>query len=162
VSGGQVPPFSRAVERQHRYGRRKLAIYFEGLQASSALQAVKAGLAALPVEAVEDISLCRMQIRESGGKVMTLAADSTTLSTPIPVSDPNFVGRVSRQVRAWVKWFNTLSLTNPQAALDIQFRIKASQTKDPFARVGKPDAGLLEGEQIEATVQNNSVKDLYI
>jgi Caspase domain len=162
VSGAKILQFSRAVERQHRYPSRRLRVYFDNLDGSPSLQAIKAACSSLPVEAVTDKALCHMQIRESGGRVITLAADATTLSTPVSTRDPNLVDRLTSQIRGWAKWFNVLSLTNPQPELEVRFSIKASQTRDPFQRLGKPDAGLMEGEKIDATIQNMSTRDIYV
>src|SRR5213075_1487713 len=60
------------------------------------------------------------------------------------------------------KWFNILTISNAQSDLEIQFSIKASATRDLFARAGRPDAGVFEDEKIEATIKNVSAKDLYI
>jgi Caspase domain len=163
VSGARIPQFSRAIERDHLYGSRKLRIYFDGLAASPALQSVNAALAALPyVEMVSDPATSHMQIRESGGRVLTLAADATTLSPPVATNAPNLVNRLTEQVKGWAKWFNILSISNPQSNLVIEFSIKASATKDPLARVGRPDAGIFEDERIEASIKNVSGQDLYL
>ena len=40
--------------------------------------------------------------------------------------------------------------------------MKGNLTRDPLLRVGKPDGGVWEGENIEATVKNMSARDLYV
>ena len=48
ITGAKIPPFSRAVETEHRYGAAKLRVYFDGLERSQALQAIRAALVSLP------------------------------------------------------------------------------------------------------------------
>lgn len=161
ISGAKIAQYSRGIERDHRFRNRKLRIYFDHLEDSAALQAIKA---ALPpqMEAVGERSTCNLQVRETAGKVLTLSPDAITLSPPIASNNSNLVDRVMGQLKGWAKWFNLLSISNPQPDLAIQFTIKASQTRDPFARIGKPDAGVREGESIDASIRNNSSKDLYV
>jgi hypothetical protein len=66
------------------------------------------------------------------------------------------------QVKAWAKWFNILSIRNPHSEIELQFTIKGSQTRDPLARVGRPDMGVREGEQVEAMLMNNAERDVYV
>jgi len=103
-----------------------------------------------------------MQVKQSGGKIQTLGADSTTLSTPVTANDDGAVARVVSQIKSWAKWFNLLSIRNPHSDIDLLFTLKGSQTRDPMARVGRPDIGLLEGESVEATLTNNSERDVYV
>ncbi len=91
-----------------------------------------------------------------------LAADLTTLSTSLAVNDPNVVSREVERVKSWAKYFNVLSIRNAQPGIDLQFALKASQTRDPMARIGKADMGVWEGETVDAILQNNSDRDLYI
>jgi hypothetical protein len=114
------------------------------------------------IEVVSDPAVCNMQLREAGGRIQTLGADLTTLSTPVPASDPTAVNHVVDQVKSWAKWFNVLSIRNPQADINLNFTLKASQTRDPLARVGKPDVGVKEGEDVVATLENGSERDLYV
>jgi hypothetical protein len=163
VSGGKVGEFSRAVEREHRYANRKIRVFFDGPRGSEHLQAIQAGLKDLPpVEIASDIFTCHMQVRETEGKIQTLAPDATTLSTPVSVSDPQMAPRVLGQIKGWAKWFSVLSISNPQPGFEVQLSVKASQTRDPFARIGKPDAGVWDGENVDVTMKNASTRDLYV
>ena len=163
VSGGKVAEGSRAVEREHRYGSAKLRVLIEGPADSQTLQAVRQSLQQLPyVEITDRPTNCNMQVRESGGKIMTLAADSSTLSTPIAVNSPSAADHVTEQVKLWAKWFNVLSIRNPNSDMKVQFNISGKQTRDPLAQIGKPDVGVREGDTIEATIQNNAERDVYI
>src|SRR5262249_21433894 len=92
----------------------------------------------------------------------TLAPDLTTLSTPISVSDPKMTTRVLEQIRGWAKWFSVLSISNSQPGFEIELTVKARQTRDPFARIGKPESGIWEGEAVDVTIKNSSTRDLYI
>jgi uncharacterized caspase-like protein len=163
VSGSKIPQFSRAIEREHRYGSQKLRIYFDGPDKSPALQAVSAAVSVLPyIEVVSDPAICNIQIRETGGRVLTLAADATTLSPPVARDAPNLTDRLLEQVKGWAKWFSVLSISNPRSDLAVEFSIKGSTTRDPLARVGRPDAGVFEDERIEASIKNVSEKDIYV
>jgi len=163
ISGGSIAPASRAVEREHQYGRLRMRVFLDGVERSETLQLIRAALQPLAnVEPTDRPSACNMQLREDGGRIQTLGADSTTLSTPVSVTDPAVVDRVVGQVKAWTKWFSILSISNPNSEIALQFTIAGSQTRDPMARVGKPDMGVWEGENIDATVTNNAERDLYI
>jgi hypothetical protein len=163
ISGTKMAPSSRAVERQHSYGTSRMRVYLNGIETSQTLQSIRDGLGQYKyIEVVNDPAICNMQVREAGGRIQTLGADLTTLSTPVPVSDPTVVNHVVDQVKSWAKWFNVLSIRNPQADINLKFTLKASQTRDPLARVGKPDVGVKEGEDVVATLENDSERDLYV
>ena len=163
ISGGPIVPASRAVEREHQYGKLRMRVYFDGVESSPTLQAIREEVQALSnIEGVEAPSACNMQVKQSGGKIQTLGADSTTLSTPVTANDDGAVARVVSQIKSWAKWFNLLSIRNPHSDIDLLFTLKGSQTRDPMARVGRPDIGLLEGESVEATLTNNSERDVYV
>jgi len=163
TSGSSIAPASRAVEREHQYGKLRLRVFLDGVENSATLQSIKTKLEALTnVELVQKPSICNMQLREAGGRIQTLGADYTTLSPPIAISDPSVVDGIERQIEGWAKWFNTLSIRNPQSDLAVEFTIAGSVTRDPMASVGKPDMGVWAGETIDATVTNNAERDVYI
>ena len=163
LSGGSIAPFSRAVEREHQYGKSRLRVFIDGVESSETLQSISTALQPLPnIDVVDRPTACNMQLKEAGGRIQTLAADSTTLSTPVAVSDSAVVDRVIGQIKAWAKWFSVLSIRNAHSEIELQFTIKGSQTRDPMARVGKPDMGVREGENIEATLTNNGARDVYV
>jgi len=162
VSGGMIASASRAVEREHRYGNSRMRVFLESSD-SSPLQSIRNALQPLNyIEIVDKPWMCNMQVRQAGGRIQTLGADSTTLSPPVAINDPAVVDRVVGQVKSWAKWFNVLSIRNPQSEINLQFTLKGSQTRDPMAHVGEPDMGVREGETIDATIQNNSERDVYI
>ena len=163
VLSGKVAPSSRAVEREHRFGNSRLRVFIDGADGSQALQSVRDALQSLKfVELVDSPASCSMQIKEAGGRIQTLAADSTTLSTPVAANDPAMVDRITGQVTQWAKWFNVLSIRNGQSEIDLQFTLKGSQTRDPLAKIGKPDMGLIEGETVDASLTNKSARDVYV
>jgi hypothetical protein len=163
ISGNSIAAASRAVEREHQYGKLRLRVFLDDVENSATLQSIKTKLEALTnVELVQKPSICNMQLREAGGRIQTLGADYTTLSPPIAIGDPSVVDGIERQIEGWAKWFNTLSIRNPQSDLAVEFTIAGSQTRDPMARVGKPDMGVWAGESIDATVTNNAERDVYI
>jgi hypothetical protein len=163
ISGGKIAPASRAVEREHRYGRAKIRIYLDRLEASPVLQSIRDALQSLKyIDVVNDPAICHIQLRQVQGKIQALAADLSTLSPPVDVANSAIVSHVVGQINSWAKYFNVLSIRNAGSRIDLQFTIKGSQTRDPMVRVGKPDMGVFEGETVIATIQNNSEKDLYI
>jgi len=106
IVSGKVAPFSRAVEREHRYGSARLLVYFDGLEQSETLQSIKAALEPVKyIAAVPEPGMCNMQVRQAGGRIQTLGADSSTLSTPVVISDPAVVSRVAEQIKSWARWF---------------------------------------------------------
>lgn len=163
VLNGKVASSSRAIEREHRYGSSRLRVFIDGAESSQALQSVRDALQSSKfVELVDSPASCSMQIKESAGKIQTLGADSTTLSTPLAANDPEMVDRIREQVTQWAKWFNVLSIRNAQSEIELQFTLKGSQTRDPMAKIGRPDMGLTEGESVDASVANKSGRDVYI
>ena len=163
ISGASIAPGSRAVEREHQYGKLRLRVFLDGVDSSATLQSIRTALQALTnVELADRPSTCNMQLKEAGGRIQTLGADSTTLSTPVSVSDSGVVDRVVDQVKSWAKWFSVLSIRNPHSEIELQFTISGSQTRDPMARVGRPDMGVWEGEKIDAALTNGGDRDVYV
>ena len=161
--GGKVAPASRAIETAHRYGSPRVLVYLDGVDKSPLLQSIQGELANVKyIEIVDRPTRCNIQLRQAGQSIQTLAADSSPLSTPVPVNDPSAVKRLMGQLQMWAKWFNVLSIRNSQAMIDISFEIKGSQTRDPAGGAGKPDMGVNEGETIIATLANKSEQDLYV
>jgi hypothetical protein len=158
----KIPAASRAVEREHRYGSARMRVYLDGPQDSQSLQALRNALAPLKyIEIVTNPALCNMQVRESGGMLQTLGADASTRSTPVPTTDPDAANRVAEQLKQWARWFSVLSIRNAQSDISLSFTLKGHQTRDPMAKVGRPDAGVAEGEIVDATLTNNYERDLY-
>jgi hypothetical protein len=163
ISGASIPVASRAVEREHRYGNSRVRVFLDGVEQSQALQSIRDALQAIKyVELADKPSMCNLQVKQDGERIRTLAADSTTLSTPVAVSDPAMVERITGQIKSWAKWFNVLSIRNAHPEIELQFTLKGSQTRDPMARVGRPDMGVREGDKIDATLTNNSDRELYV
>jgi len=163
ISGGKVTPASRAVERSHNYGKSKMRVYLANVDASPVLGSIRDALQPYKyIEIVNSPALCNLQLREVKGAIQTRGADSAPLDPPIASNNPIAVKRSLERIRAWAKYFNVLSIHNFRSGIDLQFTLKASQTRDPMAHVGKPEMGVWAGESIEATVQNNSERDLYI
>jgi hypothetical protein len=160
---GKVNPASRAVEREHRYGNSRMRLFIDGADSSPTLQSIKDAVEPLKfIEVVDRPLICNVQLKEAAGKIQTLGADGSTLSTPVAVSDSAVVSRVVAQITAWAKWFNVLSIRNAHSDIDLAFTLKGSQTRDPMARVGRPDMGVVAGETIDATLTNNAERDVYV
>jgi hypothetical protein len=163
ISGGKIAPASRAVERAHRYGNSRMRVFLDAPPGSAPMQSIRDALESVKyIEVVDNAPTCNMQLRQKDGNILTLAPDSTTLSTPVPVADPAMVGKVLDQLKLWAKWFSVLSIRNAQTDIDVQFTLKGSQTRDVMAHVGRPDMGVLDGETVDATITNHSDRDIYI
>jgi hypothetical protein len=80
----------------------------------------------------------------------------------VETGDPGAVDHVVSQVKSWAKWFSVLSISNPHSEIELQFTLGAGQTRDPMARVGKPDMGVWQGEKVDATLTNNGSGDVYV
>src|SRR5258708_7828652 len=160
IISGKIPAASRAIEREHRYGNSRMRVFVDGAESSAALQLIKDAIQPLKfIEILDKPLMCNLQLKETAGRIQTLGADSSTLSTPVAVSDPTVVTRVVTQVTAWAKWFGVLSIRNAHSDIDLQFTLKGSQTRDPMARVGKLDMGVVARETLDAILTNNSVLD---
>ena len=163
IISGKIPAASRAVEREHRYGNSRMRVFIDGVETSTTLQSIRDAIQPLKfIEIVDKPLICNLQLKESAGRIQTLGADSSTLSTPVAVSDPTVVSHVVAQVTAWARWFGVLSIRNAHSDIDLQFTLKGSQTRDPMARVGRPDMGVVAGETVDATLTNNSERDVYV
>lgn len=163
VLSGKVVAASRAIEREHRYGTSRLRVFIDGAEGSPALQSIREALQPRKyIELVDKPSSCNMQIRETAGKIQTLGSDSTTLSAPIASNSPSLIDRVTAQVALWAKWFNLLSIRNTNSDIELRFSLKGSQTRDPMAKIGRPDMGLTEGETVDASITNTSERDVYL
>jgi hypothetical protein len=163
LAGGKVAAGSRAIEKQHRYTSPKARIFLDGVDQSPFLQSVQTGLADIKsIEFVDRPSACNIRLRQAGETVQSLAADSSTLSTPVSINDPNAVATLRRQMQDWAKWFNVLAIHNTQSAIDIGFTLGTEAKRDVATRVGRPDMGVAEGDKVLATLVNNSERDLYV
>ena len=163
LPGGKVAPSSRAVEREHRYTSSRARVFLDGVDTSPTLQQLQSALAKIRyAQQVDRPTLCNIQLRQVGPNILILAADATKLSTPVAASDPQAVNKLLQQLQMWAKWYNVLSIRNPQNGIDVTFKLAGQQTRDPVARVGKPDMGVTEGDEITATLANNSDRDLYV
>jgi hypothetical protein len=163
ISGAKIAPASRAVEREHRYGSAKMRVYLDGLDASPVLQSIRDALQPIKyIEVVTNPAICHIQLRQDQGKIQVLAADLSTLSAPVDAKSPTVVDQIVGKAKSWAKYFNVLSIRNAESGIDLQFTLKGNQTRDPMARVGKPDMGFLDGESVVATLTNNSERDVYV
>jgi hypothetical protein len=163
ISGSKIAQASRAVEREHRYGTSRVRVFLDGVDNSPALQLIRDALQDVKyIELVDRPTICNIQIRQVGPMLQTLAADSTTLSPPVSVNDPSMVNRVTGQLNSWAKWLKVLAIHNPQSQIDFDYTLKGSQTRDPIARIGRPDMGVSEGEVVDVSLTNKSDRDLYI
>ena len=163
LPGGKLVAASRAVEREHRYSNSKARLYIDGLANSDTLQSIRSSLSSAGyIELVDRPVLCNLQLRQSGQSLQVFAADSSTLSPPVPIADPAAADRIATQLKGWAKWFNVLSIHNAQSQINLAFALKGSQTRDPAARIGRPDMGVNEGETVQASITNNGERDLYV
>jgi hypothetical protein len=163
LSGSNIAPVSRAVEREHRYDSSRIRIYVEAVERSQTLTSIRDALkGAKYVEIVDQPTVCNLQIRQLGQSIQTLAADSSALSPPVPMSDSAAIERIVEQVKEWAKWFTVLSIRNAQPRVAVNFIIKRERARDSIAPIGRPDMAVSEGETVDAVLENNSEKDLYV
>ena len=163
VTSGRILPASRAVEREHRYESQSMRLFIEGSKDSTTMQAIRAALLPLKyIEVVDNPTLCNLQLRQTANGIETRSADSTRLSPPVPINDPAAVERVLSQLKLWARWFNVLSIRNPESPIDLRFTLKTGAARDAMARIGRPDVGVTEGETLEATLTNNSERNAYV
>jgi hypothetical protein len=162
----KIPPYSRAVERQHHYPDLKLRLYYQGLAVSPTLRAIKDSLAKYQyIETVPHAQGYHLLLRELDKKIVTEGADTSVVSPPVAISEEGAVDRVVKQITDWAKWFNLLSLDNSPLAAKISLAINAVRggvTRDPFAHIDRAEAILQEGEKFECIIANNSRRDLYV
>jgi hypothetical protein len=166
TSGEQVPQFSRAVERQHEYPDLKLRVYYKGLSSSETLRSVKTELNEYPyIESVSEERGYHLLLRQDQNTIVTEGGDPTPISPPVPIREPNAVGRVVEQVTGWASWFNVLSIVNPAAPFNVKFDINAvrgGETRSPFSSVEQAEIVFEEGDQFEISIQNASNQPLYL
>ncbi len=182
-SGQPIPEASRAVERQHSFGAKKIRLLFIGPEGSKPLAAIKKTVAGDILVAKEnakspkysdifavaatgkDAQLVVQQQRlEAGGESLFLSAgDATPLSPPVPVSDPKAAERILEQLVKWSQWFRVLDIENPQSGLQVQFQV--SRAALPGARdvklTGEVDLTVAEGAELKYTVKNLSKTKVY-
>jgi hypothetical protein len=169
----KIPAASRAVEREHRFGRSTMRVFLHEKKDPQIANdiamdpqiadALRNALAPSKyIEIVSDPAICHIQVRQTKDALQTLGADSSTRSTPVPLTDPDPASRIADQLKQWAKWFSTFSIRNAQSDISLSFTLKGRQTRDPMARVGRPDAGVKVGDAVDATLTNNYERDLYI
>jgi hypothetical protein len=163
LSGGNVRVASRAVEREHRFGKSRVRLFIDGPPDSSVIQSIEASLAKVNyINVVDKPTLCNMQLRLGENKLETLGADETTLSPPVSASDPAAVERVVAQLKLWAKWFNVLSIRNPQSDITLHLALSIDQTRDGSSSSGRANLTVKEGDAVRATVSNLSQHDVYV
>jgi hypothetical protein len=163
LSGGDIAPASRAIEREHRYGSSRARIYIDAAEGKQTLESIRDALqSAKYIDIVDRPTQCNLQIRRIGQNIQILAADSSILSPSVLVSDSSAVERVVEQVKEWAKWFNVLSIRNAQPGVEVKFSIQRRQTRDAIAPISGPDVAVSEGETVDAVLENESDRDLYI
>jgi len=160
-----IQNFSRAVERQHNYRGLQLLLYFDpGLGATQVRSLTDALSGFKHVQIVADSNAAHLVLKRDADRLLTLGADQTAFSPPIPLNDPDLLSRFKAQVDQWARWFNTLSIRNSTPAISAGVQIKTRKdgaSRDPFAQIGPIGGTVFVNEQVEVTVSNKSKKDLY-
>lgn len=155
----QIDSSSRAVEYKHHYADRKLRVYFDGLANSSTLQTIRARLqehnhvAELPQMPVP--RNYQLLLRQAQNRIVIEGGDTTQISPPVAMSDPNVVERLVKQVTDWAKWFHVLAIENKTSALNIQFSLAGSGNQ-------MQERVIKAGDIIECTIKNASAAPVYI
>jgi hypothetical protein len=144
-----VKPFSRAVLRERAYPDFNLKVCFPGLAASTALQAIKASLAAFPIVAtLDDERDCHLLVKEDAGQIVTVGGDLSERSPKVPI-DGNTTKRVTEQVLQWARWQGLHELENPSPPFPVALKLS------PIAPVVAP------GQRIEIAAENLSDQQLF-
>jgi hypothetical protein len=163
VSGGKVAPFSRAVEREHRYGASRMRVYLEGVDNSAVLKQIRDALPRFKqIEITSSPAACNVHLRQVSGSIQMLATDLTTLSPPISIKDDGVVDRYLERLVQWAKFFNVLSIGNARSSIDVDFTLKRSATRGILPRIGKADLSFQAGEGVDVELKNNSDRDIYV
>jgi hypothetical protein len=182
LSGQPIQQSSRAVERQHNFGERKIRLHVANPDQSPVLKKVRVAAASgaptdpdnpkspsfsQTFELIDKPGDAQLLLAErDAGKgarsIVVSAGDGTELSPPVPVDEAKAADHVLRQVTRWAKWLNLFALENPRARLDVGFEIRPASgvSRDPDL-LKRPDLTLVAGQDVEFTVTNNSGKDLY-
>jgi hypothetical protein len=165
LSGGMVPNFSRAVERQHNYKGLQLFIYFDPSLGAAQIRSLSEAIAVYRhVQMVTDPNVAHLLLKRDGDSLATLGADQTPFSPPLALQDPQFQAKFKDQIDQWARWFNTLSIRNTTPAINASVEIKTKKngtTKDPFAQIGPIGPTVFVDEQVEVTVNNKAKKDVF-
>ncbi|MDJ0837229.1 MAG: caspase family protein [Acidobacteriota bacterium] len=167
IKGTDVPVNGRAVEREHRFEEKQLSVFFRDLESSQLLRDVKAKLKAyamvLPVAEGESYHLLLDHDRPKS-VVTVRGADDLPLGKSLPDGAANAGKAIVNTVLAWAKWFNLLSIDNPDNSLDIAFSIKdaGGNTRSAFQPIGKSQGRFHPGDLVTFEVINKSDFEIYI
>lgn len=163
-----IEPASRAVERKHKYGKRRLFVRFESPEGSALLRSIQDDLTQFDfVHIANGGERYHLLVEHLGDDITIEAADSGFVAR-IPAGRSDARRAVVAGVKIWAKWFNVLSIHNPSPAPNVQirFRVEAETSRGaprlPFAHVGRPDAELYEGEIIKCVIESRASTNLYL
>jgi hypothetical protein len=166
TEGGNVPQYSRAVERDHNYADRKLNVHIRPSVESETLKNIELELVKFPfIELTPEETNYHLLLREESDHIIIEAGDPTAISPHVPTNDPDAVRRVVEQVSQWARWFNVLSIENPSPQFDIDFKIdvvRDGETRSPYKNMGQADIVLDVGEEFQITVENKSNRELFL
>lgn len=156
----QIPPSSKAVEREHNFEGQKTRVLIERLPESPTLQAIKVRLEQHPrhpFEMVDEGKPFQIRIVESGNQIRTFGPDGMELSTAIPSNSPDLTDRLERRLLDWARWFGLMSLANPGTTAMVEFTmIPASSRPGLFVAFTPGD------KRFDLTVRNLTAKKLFV
>ena len=163
VGTGSIEKASRAIEREHAYPDLKLRTHLLDLNSSPTLQGIKNELSSFAyIELVPEAKNYTLLIREKENKIVIEGPDTTAMTTPVPVDDPNVVSKVIEDVKNWAKWFNILKIENRNSSL--QFEIALTPPAGSGTSTSEPETGVIvvkSLEKIGCKISNKSNKNLY-
>ena len=167
LRGDAVPLAARAVERRRAAPNRQLYLAYDDIENSAVLRAVKSELDGLShLRTVPSDSGYNILLRESDDRVLIEGADTSLVTAAIPADAPDVADRVADEVYHWTRWFNVLSIENPNPRLDVTFEISATDpvegSRNPFEQPDQIEGIVYEGEEFACTVTNNSAQDLFV
>lgn len=166
ASGGPVEAASRAVERQHHYPDRKLLIYYDNLSGSDTLRKIKGELDSMSfIGSVPEARGYNLLLAQANGKIVTEGGDPVEISPAVPITDPDAVPRVVKQVTQWASWFNVLSITNETSTVDVAVRVERAEgqgTRSPFENPDDVSADFKLGDIFQITVENKTDERVFL
>ncbi len=160
---GRIENSSRAVERKHNYPDLKLRTYFLDLEDSPILQGIKAGLGNFGfIEFTDEQINYTLLIREKENHIVIEGPDTTEMTTPISIDNPDVQTHVIDDVQKWAKWFNVLAIENPNTSLEFEITLNTIDGEESIDNEQGARIPVVKNwESIECTVKNKSNKKLY-
>ncbi len=163
-ASGKILRPSPAIEREHAHPKSRFPICFDNLTNSVVLQKIKGKIEDNPhYMVVEECGNAQLLLKEEQGKVQISGCDGVISSPAISINESSVVERTIEQIANWAKWFNVLSIENPQSNMNVSFSIERAdsrRTRGPIT-IGNPELTLEDGQNITLTAENTGSNKFY-